>query len=151
MNKILKIASCVIVAGIIVTVASLAMSVGIAGKFHVGTTSATLNGANAVATGTPFRVSGKIEDVGIFYQAIQATSTPHYKIRLYTSPDNSSYTTNAVATFTPSVDETTTDFINRSVPSLGTSTPSGPWGRIDIEGAALNAEGTTFNLWIYEE
>ncbi len=156
MNKIVKIVSCIIVAGII-------MSVTIAGKWHVGTSSATLNGEEDVAalgsgtiTGTPFRVSGRLEDVGIFYQAIQGTSSPHYRIALYTSPDNSSYTTNAVATLTPSNDETTTNFINAvatQTTSSGelTALPIAPWGRIDVEGAALNAEDTTFNLWIYEK
>ena len=162
MNKIVKIVSCVIVAGII-------MSVTIAGKWHVGTSSATLNGEKNVAgggvgiiTGTPFRLAGSTEDLSIFYQAIQATSSPHYLINLYTSPNfnpvdgTGSFTTQAVATLTPSFDETSLDFTHRTASSsTATGIPgiviSAPWARIDIEGAALNAEATTFNLWIYEK
>ncbi len=139
MNKILKIVSCVITVGIIATVT-------IGGKFHVGTSSATLNG-ESVITGSPFRLSGGPDGVSVFYQAILGSSTPHYKIGFYTSPDNSSYTTNPIATLTPSADETTTDFMHR----VATSTAGVPWARIDVLGSKLNAEDTTFNLWIYEK
>ncbi len=153
MNKIVKIVSCVIVAGIII-------SVTMGARFHVGTSSATLNGEKnqagggvGIITGTPFRVSGKLENISIFYQAIQATSSPHYAISLYTSPNFSpvdssgSFTTFPFATLTPSANETSTDFMHR----VATGTAGVPWARIDIEGAALNAEATTFNLWIYEK
>ncbi len=117
------------------------------GRFHIGTTSAILNGVGsndgATITGTPFALSGSTGDISIFYQATQATSTPHYKIAIYTSPNNATYTTELVATLTASSDETSTDFKHRVV-----SIDYSPWARIDIIGITGNATGTTFDLLI---
>ncbi len=147
MNKTVKIVFyCIVAVAIMsVTMAPTSRQGQVRGNYWVGTSSATLNGT-ATITGTPFQLKGSNGNISIFYQAIQATSTPHYRIACYTSPDNGSYTTEAVATMTPSNDETTTNFMHRAV-SLNYT----PWARIDIIGVDLNAEGTTINMWIGDQ
>ncbi len=141
-TKVIKIFFSITVIALIcfATMAPTTREGQLVGKFHTGTSSATLNATNTI-TGTPFALSGSTGDISIFYQATAGTSTPHYKIVLYGSPDNTTYTTSPIATLTASSDETSTDFIHRQV-----SAPYMPWGRIDIVGILLNATNTTFRL-----
>lgn len=118
---------------------------GLMSLFRVGTSSATLNGT-ATITGTPFKVKDNVGFLSIFYQATQGTSTPHYSIRVFTSYDGTNFTTLPKATATASDDETSTNLKHVSV-----AIPLCDSVRVDIQGIALNATNTTFDMWIGDQ
>ena len=115
------------------------------GRFRIGTSSGTLNGTSTI-TGTPFKIKDNVGFLSLFYQATQGTSTPHYRIDVFTSPDGTNYTTLPEATATASTDETRTNLQHVSV-----SIPFTDSVRVDIVGVALNATNTTFDMWIGEQ
>jgi len=115
------------------------------GKVTRMLTAETINGT-ATATGTGFKAEGNVGYLSLFYQATQGTSTPHYRIDVFTSPDDSSYTTLPVATATASTDETSTDFKHVDV-----AIPITSYIRVDVVGVDLNATNTTFDMWRVEQ
>lgn len=147
MKKLFKILASCTVAGLVFAsiLAPTTREGQVRGKIVRATTTATLNGTSTI-TGTPFSTLHHRGDFAVFYQAAQGTSTPHYRIEAYGSPNNSTWTTEAIATITPSTDETSTDFKHRSL-----DIPVTPWVRVDIIGVTANATNTTFDMWIVEQ
>lgn len=111
------------------------------GKFRIASSGATLNATNTV-TGTAFRIKDNLGFLSLFYQVTAGTSTPHYRIAVFTSPDGTNFTTLPEATATASSDETSTNLEHVSV-----SIPLTNFVRVDVVGVLLNATNTTFNLW----
>ncbi len=117
---------------------------GIKGKMTIEQSAVTLN-ATATITGTPFYIKENSGFLSVFYDFVIGTSTAHYKIQVYTSPDGTNFVTTPIV-ITPSSDETSVDMKHVDVPIYVTS-----YARIDIVGVALNATNTTFTLWRVEQ
>lgn len=115
----------------------------IKGKMVIEQSAATLN-ATATLTGTAFYVKENSGFMSVFYQVVQA-GTPHYKIQVYTSPDDTNFVTTPIV-ITPSSDETSTDMIHVDVPILVTV-----YVRIDVVGVAGNPADTTITVWRVEQ
>ena len=117
-----------------------------------GTSGGTQDGA--IATGTGINMMSSNGYLTLFYQATQATSTPHYRIDMAFSPNNATYTTavGGTSTVTDTVDEVDTTFkcITVMHPATNGVATMSPWIRFDVVGAPLNAAGTVFDMWIIE-
>ena len=104
------------------------------GRFRIGTSSATLNGTSTI-TGTPFKIKDNVGFLSLFHQATQGTSTPHYRIDVFTSPDGTNYTTLPEATATASTDESSTNLPT----CISKYTIYMILSGVDVVGVALNA------------
>ena len=139
-KKTMFFAVIIALAVIVATVAPTSQQGQVQGKFKLAINGDTLNGT-AVGTGTAFRINDNLGFLSLFYQVTAGTSTPHYQLRVYTSPDNVTYSgTGVLATAT--ADETSTAFTHVSV-----SIPLTNWVRVDMEGVTANATNTTYVLW----
>ena len=130
----------VLAAILVINLAPTSQQGDVNSKFAKVLDSETLNGTNTI-TGTPFRVSDAMGFISMFYDVDVGTSTAHYQIKAYTSPDNSTYATDGIL-LSPSSDETSVDVKHVSVPITLCN-----WVRIDIEGVTSNATNTTISAW----
>ncbi len=143
-NKRLFTAFAVIVLGLFVCLGAVGKYGGIKGKVTLEQDGATLNGT-ATITGTAFYIKENLGNMSVFYDVTAGTSTAHYYIQIYTSPDNSTWTTTPVV-ITATSDETSVDVKHVDVPIY-----VAPYGRIDVVGATSNATDTAISVWRVEQ